>query len=163
MLGETSPAQKTAQHEAATDGIDLMQGESVLENRRPSWALWWKQITAAFVFLLGGLSGDAVAGGLLIGGGAFGYVVFSRMQSRYVVTDERVKAKVGILNKVSREYRIKDVQSLTEGQSMFERILGHGTVTFRTSSNDEISWHGVPEYKDVAKTVRRIQRKYEQG
>ncbi|WP_092695722.1 PH domain-containing protein [Halorientalis regularis] len=161
MSGETSAAQKTTQHEAKTDGIDLMQGESVLENRRPGWSLWWKQITAAVVFLLGGLAGDAAAGGLLIGGGTFAYVVISRMQSRYVVTDERVKAKVGILNKVSREYRINDVQSLTEGQSIFERILGHGSITFRTASNDEITWHGVPEHKDVAKTVRRMQRQYE--
>jgi membrane protein YdbS with pleckstrin-like domain len=168
MSGEVSNSQQNqtsaghaTQHEASTDGINLLQGESVLQNRRPGWSLWWKQIAFAALVLLVGAGGDAAGGAIIISGLIFAYVVISRMQSRYIVTDERVKAKVGILSKMSREYRLNDVQSLSSKQSLFERLFGHGTLTFRTASNDEITWHGVPEYQDVANTVRRIQRQYE--
>lgn len=160
-MSETTTQTDTVQHQADTDGIDLMQGESVLQNRRPSWSLWWKQITLAVLVLLFGLAGDAAVPGVIVAAAIFAYVVFSRMQSRYVVTDERVKAKVGLISKTSREYRIADINSLSTSQSIFERLLGHGTITIRTASNDEIVWHGVPGYKDVTNTVREEQRKYD--
>lgn len=160
-MSETATSNQAATHQAETDGIDLLQGESVLENRRPGWSLWWKQITFAALVLLAGVGGDAAMGGFVIGGGIFAYVVLSRMQSRYIVTTERVKAKKGLLSKKSREYRIPDLQSITTSQSVFERIFGHGSIMIRTASNDEIYWHGVPEYKDVSNTIREEQRKHE--
>lgn len=160
-MGETSTETDRVEHRAETDGIDLMQGESVLQNRRPGWALWWKQITAAAVGLLYALGAKVYIGGLVVAGIIFGVVVLSRMQSRYIVTDERVKSKVGIILKVEREYRISDIQSISSSQSIFERIFGYGTLTFRTASNDEISWISVPEYKEVTNTLREEQRKYE--
>jgi uncharacterized membrane protein YdbT with pleckstrin-like domain len=161
MGGTSTETDSSVEHRAETDGIDLMQGESVLQNRRPGWALWWKQITFAALVLLFAVSAEAFVPGLAIAGIIFGVVVLSRMQSRYIVTDERVKSKVGIISKAAREYRISDVQSISSSQSIFERIFGHGTLTFRTASNDEISWRSVPEYKDVTNTLREEQRKYE--
>jgi uncharacterized membrane protein YdbT with pleckstrin-like domain len=160
-MAETTTASGNVQHQADTDGINLMQGESVLQNRRPSWTLWWKQIALGVFVLLAGLGGDAAAGGILVGGGIFAYVVLARIQSRYVVTDERVKAKVGLLSKASREYRVADLNSLSTSQSIFERLVGHGSLTLRTASNDEIVWHGVPDYQDVANSIRQEQRKYD--
>ncbi|QPV62139.1 PH domain-containing protein [Halosimplex litoreum] len=160
-MGNTTTAGENVQHQADTDGIDLMQGESAHQNRRPSWALWWKQIALGAFVLLAGLGGDAAAGGILVGGGIFAYVVLARIQSRYVVTDERVKAKIGLLSKASREYRIADLNSLSTSQSIFERLVGHGSLTLRTASNDEIVWRGVPDYQDVANSIRQEQRKYD--
>ena len=163
-MSQTATSEETGQvhqHQEETDGINLMQGESVLANRRPSWSLWWKPIGLAVLVLLAGVGGDAAAGGIVGAGLIAGYVVLSRMQSRYIVTDERVKAKVGLISSVTREYRIADINSLTTSQSIFERLLGHGTLTFRTASNDEIVWHGVPEYDQVAHNVREQQRQYE--
>lgn len=160
-MSETATSDETVQHQTNTDGINLMEGESVLQNRRPSWTLWWKQIALAVFVLLAGLGGDSAAGGIVVGGGIFAYVVIARMQSRYVVTDERVKAKVGLLSKMSREYRISDIQSLSTSQSLFERLVGHGSLALRTASNDEIVWHGVPDYQDVGNSIREEQRKYD--
>lgn len=160
-MSETTTSTETTTHQADTDGIDLLQGESVLQNRRPGWAIWWKQIALAVLVLLSGVAGDAAAGGFLVAAIIFGYVVLSRMQSRYLVTDERVKMKTGLLSKQSREYRIPDLQSITTSQSVFERLLGHGSITIRTASNDEIVWHSVPEYKDVANSIREEQRAQE--
>lgn len=160
-MSETATTNEVSTHQAKTDGLDVMQGESVLQNRRPGWSLWWKQIGLAVLVLLVGVGGDAAAGGIFAAALIFGYVVLSRMQSRYIVTDERVKVKVGLLSKVAREYRIADVNSITTSQSIFERLLGHGSIAIRTASNDEIVWHGVPEYKEVAGSIREEQRKYE--
>lgn len=160
-MSETATSTDTVQHQADTDGIDLMQGESVLQNRRPSWALWWKQILLAVFFLLGGLGGDALLGGILFGGGIFAYVVIARLQSRYIVSDERVKMNVGLISSKSREYRIADIQSLSTQQSIFEKLFGDGSVTLRTASNDEITWVSVPDYQDVANTIREEQRQYD--
>ncbi len=137
-----------------------MQNESVLENRRPGWAVWSWQIALAVVVLLFGAAGQSI-GGIVAGGVIFGYVAISRMQSRYIVTDERVKATVGLLSKQSREYRIPDIQSLTTSQSIIERVFSHGSITLKTASNDQITWTGVPEYSDVANTIREEQRAYD--
>lgn len=160
-MSETATSNQTVQHQEATDGINLMEGESVLVNRRPGWSLWWKQITLGILVLLGGVSGDAAAGGVVLGGLFFGYAVLARMQSRYIVTDERVKAKVGLISKASREYRITDINSLSTEQSIVERLLGLGSITIRTASNDEIVWHGVPDYQQVCNNIREEQRKYD--
>ena len=96
-MSETATSSETVTHQASPDGINLMQGESVLQNRRPGWSVWWQQIALAVLVLLAGVGGDAAMGGLLVAAVIFGYVVLSRMQSRYIVTDERVKAKVGLL------------------------------------------------------------------
>lgn len=162
-MSQTSTETDTTTHRADTDGIDLMQNESVLENRRPSWSLWSTQIALAVLVLLGGLAGDAVLGGVVIAAAIFGYVVVARMQSRYLVTTERVKVKVGLLSKESREYRIPDIQSLSTSESLLERLSGFGSITLRTASNDEITWHGVPDYQDVANTIREEQRAYDQA
>lgn len=156
MSAETANS-RDVQHQAETDGIQLMEGESVLQNRRPSWTLWWKQIALAVLVLLGGLAGDAVIGGVLIAG----YVVFSRAESRYIVTDEPTKGKVGVISKSSMEYRLADLRSLATSQSLFEWLVGHGTLEFQAGANNKLVWHGVPEYKAVGNTVREEQRKYD--
>jgi uncharacterized membrane protein YdbT with pleckstrin-like domain len=160
-MSETTTSTVTVQHQEQTDGINLMEDESVLINRRPGWSLWWKAIGLAVLVLLGGVGGDAIVGGVVLAGIIAAYVVLSRMQSRYIVTDERVKAKVGLISSKTREYRIPDIQSITTEQSIFERILGHGSIMIRTASNDEIYWHGVPEYQEAANSIRESQRKYE--
>ena len=157
---------ETVQHRADTDGIDLMQKESVLENRHPSWTLWAKVLVLGGIILLGGLAsadGGGIVAGLLVGGGIFAYVVYARKRSRYIVTTERVKASVGLISSETREYRVPDIQSLSTSQGIFEKILGHGSVTLKTAANDEITWHGVPDYKNVANTIREEQRAYDQA
>lgn len=163
MSGEPATSEGQVEHRAATDGIQLMQGESVLENRRPSWTLWWKQIALAVLVLLAGLASgsEGIIGGVVIAGAIFGYVVYSRAESRYIVTDERIKGKIGVLSKSEMEYRIADLRSIASSQSAIERLVGHGTVSFRAGANNELVWHGVPDYNEVTNTVRERQRAYE--
>lgn len=160
-MSETATAQNRVQHRASTDGIDVMAGESVLANVRPGWSVWWKPLALAVVIAFFGLGGGSPAVGFVGGGLVLGYVVFSRMQSRYVVTDERVQSRVGFLSSQQREYRIADIQSISTSQSVFERPLGHGSITLRTAANDQITWQGVPGYRDVTAMLREQQRNHE--
>lgn len=160
-MSETETSNQQIQHQEATNGINLMEGESVLVNRRPGWSLWWKSIGLAVLVLLGGVGGDAAAGGFVIAGLIAAYVVLSRMQSRYIITDERIKSKVGLISSKTREYRMADIQSISTTQGIIERLLSHGSITVRTASNDEIHWHGVPEYQEAGNSIRESQRQYE--
>lgn len=161
MSSEVGSNTEGIQHQAPTEGIALLEGESVLENRRLGWMVWWKHLGFAVLVLLFGLAGDAAAGGIVVAGLILGYVVLARSKSRYVVTDERIKGKVGLLKKETMEYRIGDLRSLKTEQSLFERLFGHGTLVFESGANNRLKWHGVPEYEQVANTVREQQRNYE--
>ncbi|ELZ46623.1 hypothetical protein C464_10463 [Halorubrum coriense DSM 10284] len=150
-------------HEAGTAGINVMDGESVLQNRHPGWGLWWKQLSVAALILLFSLSSglDGLLGGLIVAGAVVGYVAFARSQSRYIVTDERVKKEVGFLRIDTREYRISDIQGIDTAQSLVGRLLGHGHIDVRTSDGTSIPWVGVPDHEAVAQSVRTHQRKYD--
>lgn len=161
MIGEVETTGEHARHRSSTEGIALMEGESVLENRRPGWTLWWKHLGFAMLVLLVGIGGDAAAGGILVAGALFGYVVLARSKSRYIVTDERIKGKLGLVSKTTMEYRVADLRSIKTTQSVFERLIGYGTLEFRAGANNRLIWHGVPDHEQVANTVREQQRKYE--
>lgn len=161
MSSEVETPTDQIQHQAPTEGIALLEGESVLENGRVGWMVWWKHIVFAAFVLLVGLAGDAAVPGIAVAGLVSGYVVLARSKSRYIVTDERIKAKIGLLKKETMEYRIGDLRSLKTEQSLFERLFGHGTLIFESGANNLQIWNGVPEYEQVANTVREQQRKYE--
>jgi uncharacterized membrane protein YdbT with pleckstrin-like domain len=111
--------------------------------------------------LIGGLAGDAPIAGIVITGIIFGYVVYSRSESRYIVTDERVKGKIGVISTTTMEYRIADLRSIGTSRSLFERLVGHGTIELQSGAKNKLIWHGVPDHEQVANTIREKQRDYE--
>lgn len=141
-----------------------MDGEMVLENRHPGWGLWWKLLaTAGFLFLIMLGTGE-IAGiffGLLLAGGIVGYVAFARSQSRFIVTDERVKMDLGFIRSNSREYRISDVQGLDTSQSILGKLSGIGDIQVRTADGTTITWVGVPDHDAVATVIREQQRQFD--
>lgn len=161
---ETEPRTEQTTHRASTEGIDLLPDEEVLVNTHPGWSVWWKHLLAAGVFVLFGLAsgdGGSILAALLVGGGLAGYVYLSRIQSRYIVTNERVKGKVGLISSSSREYRISDIESVSTEQSIVERILSLGNIQFRTAANDTMIWGGVPDHEDVGHQIRKRRRQYD--
>lgn len=165
MSGETGTStEAVAQHQAETAGIKTMEGEIVLENRHPGWGKWWKTLAAAgFLFLLtlgtGEISG--IFFGLVLAGIIVGYVAFARSQSRYIVTDERVKMDLGFIRSRSREYRISDIQGIDTSQGILSRIFSMGDIEVRTSDGTAITWWGVPDHEKVAKEIREQQRQFD--
>lgn len=165
MATETGQATTHGQqHEAEIEGIRPMENESVLQNRHPGWGLWWKHLSVAALVLLFSLSGgiEGFFGGLVLAGVIVGYVAFARSQSRYIVTDERVKADIGFISSTTREFRISDIQGIDTRQSLFGSLLGIGDIEVRTADGAGIWWNGVPDHNDVAHTIRQHQRQYDE-
>lgn len=141
-----------------------MPDEEILVNTHPSWSVWIKQLLLAVVILFGSVAtgeGTLMIGGLVISAVIIGIVYLGRKSSRYVVTSERIKHKVGLLSKSSHEYRISDIESLSTEISLSERILGHGNIKIKTAANDNVPWHGVPEHEQVCRQIRKMRREYD--
>ena len=121
--GQTGVGNSGVSHKASTEGISLLEGEQVLENLRPSWEAWWWQILVGGVLLLVGLA-QITAGGigfsLITGALTLGYVYTARLKSRYVITDERVVQRTGLLRRSSNEVRIEDIRNLKTDASIIE-------------------------------------------
>ena len=152
-------------HKAPTEGISTLEGEVVLENRHPDWSNWPKATGLGMIFVLGALG--AIAGGsiggffgsVVVAGLLFGYVYLARKSSRYIVTNQRVKKKVGLVSSTTGETRISDIRSLATSQSLMERLLGKGAVQIdSTGAGGTIGIHGVSEHEDLAKVIRNQQR-----
>lgn len=123
-------------------GFTLLEGETVHFNTRPSLSAWLANRKNL------GLSIFTLGIGLLIG-------FLWKNSSRYVVTDERVYRKIGLLRKRTDEYRYEDIQQFTTGKNIIERIIGVGNVQFQTGTGGEaITFSGVKNHDEVANTIR---------
>lgn len=157
-MSETATSGETVTHQASTDGITLVDGESVVLNRHPGWLIWWKQIALGVFLLLVGVGAGAIIEGVVLAGASFGFAVLARRGSRYIVTDKRVKGKIGMLSIRTERCDIPEIDSLSTEQSTFEGILGYGTIRIQTASNSAVVWPSIPEYQSVADTIREQQR-----
>jgi len=148
-------------HQAPPDGITLLQDEYVLENKHPSIINWSKSLILAGFLVLVAFGGDGISWGaitlaLLIGG----YVYFAHDKSRYVVTNQRVMKKVGLIRRSTGEARISDIKSLTTDQGIIERIVGMGSVQIDSvGAGGNLGINGVDDHQSLANTIREEQRK----
>lgn len=123
-------------------GFTLLEGETAYFNMRPSLSAWLAN-TRNLVLTFATLGLWLVAGYLWM------------INSRYVVTDERVYRKLGILRKRTDEYRYEDIQQFTTGKRLIERIIGVGNLQFQTGTGGEaIIFDGVKNHDEVANTIR---------
>lgn len=164
----TTTESKSKNHQASTEGITLLDGEFVLENKHPSYSNWWKLLTIGGIFALGTLSAAAqgdmgtATTGIIVSALVFGYVYYSRSRSRYIVTTERIKKDVGLLRSSTGEVRITDIRSLNTGQGLIERIWGKGTVKIDSGgAGGELGISGVADHEQLAHTIREQQQMVE--
>lgn len=154
-----------AEHQASTEGVSLLTDETVLANVHPSWVNWkWSLIIALLVLLIGLGSGssDGIIGGILVAAIIVAYVYYSRKVSRYVVTDQRVIKRVGLLSKSTGETRISDIRSLTTNTGILEGLIGKGSVQIdSTGAGGHLGIEGVGNYEQLANTIREQQREVE--
>jgi uncharacterized membrane protein YdbT with pleckstrin-like domain len=168
MASETGAVTNSRSHQVNTDGISLLDGEVVIANEHPSWANWTTSIT--FGIFVGLFALGAIAAGefgaffvsLLIVGMIFGYVHLSRSSSRYIVTNQRVKKNVGLLNTSTGETRISDIRSLTTNQGFAERFMGMGSVQIdSTGAGGTLGITGVSDHDELAHLISEQQQNAE--
>lgn len=145
--------------------MDLHQGETVLFEGRPSWR-------AILGFYVVGVLVVAAIGAVvaLIDSTATGVVAFvvgvalvvlvgwlRRLGTRYAITTERLWIQRGLISRHTQETRLTRVQNVNTDQSVFQRMLGIGTVDFDTAGTDapdsEFAFRGVGDPAQVARRV----------
>ena len=155
--------------------MDLHEGETVLFEGRPSWR-------AILGFYIVGVLVAAAIGAVcaLIDTTGLGIVVFvvlvalvvlvgylRRLSTRYVISDERLWIKHGLLARRTQETRLARVQNVNTEQSVLDRILRVGTVDFDTAGSDapeaDFSFRGVSDPGRVAQTVDQAVRQSQQA
>jgi uncharacterized membrane protein YdbT with pleckstrin-like domain len=148
--------------------MDLHPGETVVYEGGPVWrsilSFYVTGILAALVI--------AVVVGLFTGSGTAvvvwiaGIVVVvlaglvKRIGTRYVITNQRLHIKRGILGRRVQQTRIERVQNVNTSQSFVDRLLRVGSVDFDTAGTDDSDFvfYGVSQPDEVVAAVDRAQR-----
>lgn len=148
--------------------MDLHPGEQIIFRGRPSWR-------STLQFYLGGLVLAVIAGaaaalidstglGVAVGAGVFAIVLvvgyLRRLSSHYVVTDERLHIRRGLVSRHVQETRLERVQNVNTDQSILQRVLQIGDVDFDTAGTDDydFTFAGVAQPEKVVQAVDRAQR-----
>jgi uncharacterized membrane protein YdbT with pleckstrin-like domain len=148
--------------------MDLHPGEELVFEGHPSWravlqfyvvGLVIVAIAAAIGALVSG-AGIAILAGVVVLALVVLVGLIKRSSTRYVITNERLHIRRGILSKATQETRIQRVQNVNTEQSLFARIMRVGTVDFDTAGSDdsEFRFVGVANPKEVVAAVDRAQR-----
>jgi uncharacterized membrane protein YdbT with pleckstrin-like domain len=148
--------------------MDLHPGEDVVFEGHPSWR-------ALLAFYLSGLVGSLVIAaivalaastglGVVVGVVLLALVILvgfvKRMATTYMVSNQRLYIRRGILSKRVQQTRIDRVQNVNTDQSLMERILRVGTVDFDTAGTDDsdFTFIGLSNPSRVVAAVDRAQR-----
>jgi uncharacterized membrane protein YdbT with pleckstrin-like domain len=148
--------------------MDLHPGEDVVYEGHPSWrallafylsGLVASVVVAAIVAIAASVAIGVVVGVVLI---ALVLVVgfVRRMATTYMVSNQRLYIRRGILSKRVQQTRIDRVQNVNTDQSLMERILRVGTVDFDTAGTDDsdFTFRGLANPSRVVGAVDRAQR-----
>jgi uncharacterized membrane protein YdbT with pleckstrin-like domain len=148
--------------------MELHPGEDVVFEGHPSWR-------AVLSFYISGVVGVAVIGvivalvasvvvGVLAAVVLFALVLVvgfvKRVATTYMVSNQRLYIRRGILSKSVQQTRIDRVQNVNTNQSLIQRILSVGTVDFDTAGTDdsEFRFIGIADPGRVVGAVDRAQR-----
>jgi uncharacterized membrane protein YdbT with pleckstrin-like domain len=148
--------------------MELHPGEVVVFEGHPSWR-------AVLSFYLGGFAGAVVIGVVvaLVASLALGIVagvvlvalvivagLIKRTATDYMVSDQRLYIRHGILSKHVQQTRVDRIQNVNTDQRIRDRILRVGTVDFDTAGTDDSDFKfvGIANPVDVAQAVDRALR-----
>jgi uncharacterized membrane protein YdbT with pleckstrin-like domain len=148
--------------------MDLAPGETILFEGHPSWrsilGFYLKGIALAAVVGAIGWVALSHGAGIGIALGVFALVVvvgvIKRIATTYVISNQRLHIRRGIVARRTQETRLDRVQNVNTKQSVLERLLQVGTVDFDTAGTEDsdFSFVGVADPGDVVKAVDRAQR-----
>jgi uncharacterized membrane protein YdbT with pleckstrin-like domain len=148
--------------------MDLHSGEEIVFEGHPSWrailGFYVLGIAAAVVVgLLVGIVADTGPGVVVVLAGLVVVLVVGlvkRIETRYVVTNQRLRIRRGVLSRRVQQTRLDRVQNVNTSQSLLDRVLGVGTVDFDTAGSDdsEFAFRGIASPDEVVAAVDRAVR-----
>jgi uncharacterized membrane protein YdbT with pleckstrin-like domain len=148
--------------------VDLHPGEVVVFEGHPSWR-------AVLSFYIGGFLGALVIGAIVwfAASDALGVAVavvllavvivaglIKRWATDYMVSNQRLYIRRGILSKHVQQTRVDRVQNVNTDQRIRDRVLRVGTVDFDTAGTDDADFRfvGISNPVRVAQEVDRALR-----
>ncbi len=135
--------------------MHLLEGEQVLWQGRPSWRsnlshfVVWVPIALLPAIIAGALTAKDqdtglpyptwIAISIILVILVVGLDVIRRWATYYVVTNERLVVRRGILTRREQTARFDRIQNVSITQSLMDRLLKVGAVSFDTAGTDERS------------------------
>jgi uncharacterized membrane protein YdbT with pleckstrin-like domain len=115
----------------------LLPGERIVHRARPHWVMFLSPVLlAAAGLVLGGLLEYAAGDYWYVGAGVAGLALLLAIgpvvryaTSEYAITDKRVLARVGVLERRSLETLLGKIEAIGVEQDLPGRLLGYGTIT----------------------------------
>jgi uncharacterized membrane protein YdbT with pleckstrin-like domain len=155
--------------------MELIEGERVLWEGRPSWRahISWYVVWIPLALV------PAVVAGIVAGSGSgtglplwqwvlisivlialvIAYDAVQRYSTLYVVTDQRLRVRHGILSRREQNARFERVQNVSIQQSLMDRLLRVGAVEFDTAGTDTsdsgFRYSGIAEPQRLVSIVAR--------
>jgi len=132
--------------------MELVEGEHILWQGRPSWRaqisyfIVWIPLALLPVIIAGLLTANDQDTGLpyyqwllislLLVIVVVAWDAIRRYSTLYVVTDQRLRVRHGILSRHEQTARFERVQNVEVSQSLMDRLLRVGAVEFDTAGSD---------------------------
>jgi uncharacterized membrane protein YdbT with pleckstrin-like domain len=152
--------------------VDPEPGEEVFFHGHPSWLsildFYVKGLVAAVLAgIIAGLATSVASNGVEAGWVVVAvlvvYVVVllagfvTRVSTTYTITNQRLTIDLGILSRDLHQTRLERVQNVNCRQTLFQRMLGIGTVDFDTAGEAgfDFSFRGVAHPHQIVRTVDR--------
>ncbi|EMA53121.1 PH domain-containing protein [Halococcus thailandensis] len=143
------------------DWVTLTEGEDVLWQGHPSLRLVTPSAVVALALAIAGIALTSVLSdpsirwfpllGIPLGIAVIAWAYVSLVSTQYVLTDEEIYRKTGIVNQSVAQIRLDRVQNTTFSQSLTERLFSYGDITIYTAGSDtmDITLSNVPEPERV--------------
>lgn len=148
--------------------MELHPGEQILFDGHPSWRgilrfYVYGLMFVAVVGLIGYLVTDttgAVIAALVAIAVIVALGIAKRAATHYVVTNQRLRIRRGLLSRNVQQTRVERIQNVTTRQSVGERMLRVGTVEFDTASDEDgdFIFSGISNPNGVVAAVDKAQR-----
>ncbi|ELY56179.1 membrane-flanked domain-containing protein [Natronococcus amylolyticus DSM 10524] len=161
---------------AAADWLHLTDDEQVQWAGRPSWLTIAASVAFGIglavlgivltVWLSGVITGETVPSWVaylplalvLAGAGQVGATYLNWIRLLYVITDEEIYVKHGLISRDVTQVRLDRVQNTAYNQSALERALSFGDVVVYTAgtSTDDVTFRSVPNPERVKRTLTHL-------
>jgi uncharacterized membrane protein YdbT with pleckstrin-like domain len=156
--------------------VEVRDEELIIFHGHPSWRSMLGFHLRGFVLataagVLAGVLSAAIAGhvadGWVVAGVLVVFVVviarglIRRLRTTYTITSRRLRIEVGLIGRQVHETRIEQIQNVNISQSLFERALGVGEVSFDTAGGAayDFSFRGVAHPRRIMSTVDQALRR----
>ncbi|WP_254864660.1 PH domain-containing protein [Halovivax gelatinilyticus] len=154
----------------STDWLHLAEGEDVLWSARPHPIELGTRFLVGLAFAVFGLVAAAwaweggyglvgwlgiaiAAGGVASAGVSYAFWT----NTRYVLTNEQLYAKRGVVSRDVTQLSLERVQNTTRRQSVAGRLLGYGDISVYTagSGEPEVTFDRVPDPERASRVLSR--------